>query len=663
MEKIMDKKLCEKLTFLYGKDNWSLPKINGIDTLRMSDGPHGLRYVYKEENWIQYSKENRAYPSLSTLANSWNKDVLYSIGECIALDCIEENVDIILAPGVNLKRHPFCGRNFEYISEDSYLAGKLGASYIKGVQDKGVAACIKHYACNNRERDRFFESSEVDIRALHEEYLKAFKIAIKESNPYSLMCSYNPVNGIYASENSYLLKDILRDEFNFKGVTISDWGATRNRAVSLKNGIDISMPYSPNFLGELENGLNKGYLTLEDIDGSIKRIDNLRAILEKEKNKRVITLTKKERLSKSIEAMKESIVLLKNENNMLPLNKKEQVLVVGDYAINPPIGGDGSSKINPLKKESNLIEALKNYGSEVHFESAFNKRYGLFEPFGVKKAVLEAKKVDKVIVCVGTSELIEKEETDKDNYRLNENIYEIIKRLYEVNENLIVCLYTGGAVEIEEIKENSKGIVYCGLGGEGVNEALASILMGEVSPSGKLSESFIKIDKDSYANRGNFFYEKYDEGVLVGYKYYLTKGIEVSYPFGYGLTYANFIYSNLKIEKLENYKVKVSFDIKNESDIEAKCVSEIYVGNRERMIETSSKSLVHFEKTLLKPHEIKNICFILDDDAFSYYSTILKRNYVEEGIYKIYVSSSLLDDELVGEVEFVDDNEFKFARF
>ena len=299
MKKIINEPLNEKLKFLSGADCWHTYSNNNIEALRMSDGPHGLRYVYKEENYEQISKANRVYPSLSTLSCSWNKDTLYSIGHCLALDCIEENVDIILAPGVNLKRHPFCGRNFEYFSEDSLLS-------------------------NNRERDRFFESSEVDIRALNEEYLKAFKIAIDESNPLTLMCSYNPVNGIYASENPYLLTTILRSKYNYNGVVISDWGAVRNRAISLKSGLDLAMPYQNNFLSQLEEGINENYINEEDVNRSVARIDNLKAILKDRESLRTIDYTKEERLNKIVEAVEDSIVLLKNENDILPLkNSKE----------------------------------------------------------------------------------------------------------------------------------------------------------------------------------------------------------------------------------------------------------------------------------------------------------------------------------------------------
>ena len=663
MKKIKDLKLEEKLPFLSGVDCWSLPKFDGKTTLRMSDGPHGLRYVYKEENFNQISKKNRAYPSLSTLANSWDKNTLYKIGQCIAEDCIDENVEIILGPGVNLKRHPFCGRNFEYFSEDSFLSGKMSASYINGVQSKGVAACIKHYACNNRERDRFYESSEVDIRALHEEFLKPFEIAIKESNPFSLMCSYNPINGIYASENKYLLIDVLRNEFGYEGVTISDWGATRNRAISLKNGIDISMPYSEYFVDHLKLGLEKGYIDEEIVDRSISRIDNLRQKLEDLKDLRKVELTKEERFEACVKADEESIVLLKNDDILPIYNKEEKILLVGDFAINPLTGGEGSSKVTPLKEDLSILPDFQKMYKNAKFESCFNRRYGLIEPFGVKRAVLEAKKADKVVVFLGTNELTEKEETDKNLYQLDENLYEIINRIYEVNKNIVVVLESGGPVDLKNIPEIAKGIIYAGVGGEGINKALLRIISGEVSPSGKLSETFIKEKDDSYAKKGNFFYEKYSEGVLVGYKYYLTNNIPVQYEFGYGLSYASFEYSNLKIDKIGQYSYEITFDVTNNSDIDAKCVSEIYVSNTERMVQTSKKSLVEFDKSLIKAHETKTIKVTLNKEAFSYYSTILSKNYVEDGDYEISICSSLTKEELVGRITIDDENPFKYSRF
>ena len=665
MKKIINEPLNEKLKFLSGVDCWHTYSNNNIEALRMSDGPHGLRYVYKEENYEQISKANRVYPSLSTLSCSWNKDTLYSIGHCLALDCIEENVDIILAPGVNLKRHPFCGRNFEYFSEDSLLSGKLAASYINGIQNKGIAACIKHFACNNRERDRFFESSEVDIRALNEEYLKAFKIAIEESNPLTLMCSYNPVNGIYASENPYLLTTILRSKYNYNGVVISDWGAVRNRAISLKSGLDLAMPYQNNFLSQLEEGINENYINEEDVNRSVARIDNLKAILKERESLRTIDYTKEERLNKIVEAVEDSIVLLKNENDILPLkNSKENILIIGDYAINPLCGGDGSSRVNPLNTNNNLVEELKIDlpASNISFESGFITRYNLIQPFGMKKALLEAKKADKIILCVGTTLREEKEESDKDTYRLNENIYDLIVELNKINENIILVLYTGGPVELYEVNNLVKGIVYAGLGGEGVSKALSHVLTNKVCPSGKLSESFIYFKEDSYTSKGNYFYEKYDEGVLVGYKNYLTNDIPVLYEFGFGLSYATFKYSNLKIKDLGSLNFEISFDVTNDSDIDAKNVTEIYIGNRLRMVETSVKSLVNFDKTFFKAHETKNIKVKLNKDSFSYFNVMLNDFYVEDGVYDIYVSTSLTVDELKGQIE-IKEGKFKYSRF
>ena len=666
MKKIIDQKLEEKLKFLSGVNTWDTYSNGDISLIKMSDGPHGLRYVYEEVNYEQHSLNNRVYPTLSTLANSWNKDILYSIGKCLALDAIEQNVDIVLAPGVNLKRHPFCGRNFEYLSEDSFLAGILASSYIKGIQDKGISACIKHFACNNREKDRFYQTSEVDVRALNEEYLKAFRIAINEANPWTIMCSYNPVNGIYASENKYLLKDILRDKYHYDGVVISDWGACRNRAISLKNGLDLAMPYSEWFNVHLQKGIEDGYINEDDVNSSINRLDLLRSRLEENKHKRNIDLTKEERLQKCIEADEESIVLLKNIDDILPLkNKKENILVVGNFAKNPPIGGEGSSKVNPLYNDFDLVKKLQNNlpNSKINYVESYNQRYHLIQPFGIKLAVLEAQKNDVVIVCIGTNELVEKEESDKDNYRLNENFYELIKEISNVNKNIIVNIYSGGSVDLSPINDLVKAICYVGLGGEGINDALANILSGKISPSGKLSESFIASEEQSYAKSNNFFYETYKEGVLVGYKYYLTNNVPVLYEFGHGLSYAKFVYSNLKINKLSNYDYELNFDITNDSDIPAKEITQIYISNPLRMVETPLKSLVGFTKTHLDPHQTKNISIKLNKESFSYYSTVLNDLYVEDGIYHIYVSSSLTDVRLEDIIEINDNDFFKFSRY
>ena len=664
MKKINELPLKDKTKYLSGKDTWSLPDFDSKALLRMSDGPHGLRYVYTEENGVQNSYKNVTYPSLSTLANSWSRDILFEIGKCLAQDCIEKDVDIILGPGVNLKRHPFCGRNFEYFSEDSYLSGKLASSYINGVQSKGVGACIKHYACNNRERDRFFESSEVDIRALNEEFLKPFRIAINESSPWSLMCSYNPINGIYASENKYLLKDILRDKYHYDGVVISDWGATRNRAVSLKNGVDISMPFSLNFENEINSGLLQGFLTENDVNESIERIDNLREKLEKSKKVKCMTDSVEARIEKSFEAILQSIVLLKNEENILPLIKKEEkILVVGDFAINPPIGGEGSSKVVPIDEKVSLLDELKGQLINTDFEQAYVQRYNLIQPFGCKKAILKAKIADKVIICLGTNEMLEKEETDKNDFELNELFYDLVDEIYQVNKNIIICLYSGGSVDLKPIEHCYKALLYCGLGGTQVNKALGKILAGEISPSGKLSETFLLSKYDSYAKKGNFFFEKYNEGTLIGYKYYLTNNIPVLYEFGFGLSYTKFDYSNLRLIKDSEGSYIVKFDIKNTGDFDGHCVSEIYISNRERMVETPKKMLVAFSKDFIRRNESKEVEIKIEKDNFAYFSTILNDFYIEDGIYTIYVSTSLTCDELTAKIEIKENGNFSYSRY
>lgn len=666
--KIRNLPLDIKCDALSGVGGWNTLEYKDVlKGVSMSDGPHGLRIVYEEIDNVQKAYKNNAYPTLSAIANSWNRDVAYDVANSIGDDCVNKNVNIILGPGVNIKRTPLCGRNFEYFSEDPFLAGTLAASYIKGVQEKGVGACLKHFACNNREYDRFYQNSEVDERTLHEIYYRPFEIAIREAKPWSMMCSYNPLNGIYTSESYKLLTEVARKEFGFDGYMISDWGSVRNRAKSLKAGIDLAMPFDPYFKNQLKEALNNKFIDEETLNTSLFRLNDLVEKVEENKNKFVSTLSEEDKDNIAIKAAEESIILLENKENILPLKDNgEKVAVIGSFAINPAIGGEGSAKVVPNKKDLNLVNKLKeNCTNDIFdYEQAYIIRYNLIQPSGYKNAIKLAAYSDKVILCVGNNDLIEKEETDRYSISLNPQVEDLINKISSVNDNVILVVYAGGVINLEQIKDKVKAILFAGYNGQGVNDALANIIAGKVSPSGKTSETFIKDINDSYCkdDYGDSFSEVYREGVLVGYRYYEKFNIDVTYPFGYGMTYTDFEYSNLKIKKISELDYEISYDIKNIGSKDAKEVSQIYVGNELKMVSSAKKELVEYSKDLIKSKESKTIKKIINQESFRYFNTMLNSWYVENGRYYIYIGSSSRDIKLKTYIDINLDNYCQYSN-
>lgn len=648
--------LKEKMSSLSGVNGWKTAEFEDVlDSIFMSDGPHGVRQVYQEVDSVQTAYKNNAYPTLSSLANSWNPEVVYNVGKCIAEDCIKQNINIILGPGVNIKRNPLCGRNFEYFSEDPYLAGTLAASYINGVQDHGVGACLKHFCANNSEYDRFYQSSEIDERTLNEIYLRPFEIAIKIAKPRTMMCSYNPVNGVYTSESNELINNVLRKKLGFDGYMISDWGAVRDRAKSLKAGIDLAMPFNENFVNQLEKGINNGFINENDIDLSLSRLNTLNSKIKVNKDKYKVTLSEEEKNGIAINAAKESIILLKNDEDILPLKNIDQKIgIIGFFAEHPVISGEGSAKVVPVRTDLSLVEKIqKELGlAKVNYEQAYILRYNLMQPCGYKNAIKLAADSNKVILCVGNNDLIEKEETDRDSIDLKPQIIDLINKITKVNNNVILVIYAGSVVNLNTIKDLVKAVIFAGYSGQGVNDALSSIICGKTNPSGKTSETFIYDENNSYyrQNAGDSFVENYREKTLVGYRYYEKKNIDICYPFGYGLSYSKFEYNMLKINKISEDKYEISYKIFNRSDVDGAEISQIYIGNEFLMVEMPKKQLVSYSKDFIKANSSKTVRLIIGSEAFRYYSLEKHDWYVENGCYKVYVCSSSRDVRLEGEI-------------
>ena len=633
---VKDLTLEEKMKLLCGADMWHNYTANGkLPQIHLSDGPNGLRKIDEEGKTVKAT----AMPNLSVVANTWNEEMAYLDGATIAEDCIDNDVDVLLAPGVNMKRIPFCGRNFEYFSEDPYLAGKLARKYIEGVQDKGVGVSLKHFCCNNCEAERFTLNSEVDERTLREIYTAAFEEAVK-ARPTTVMCSYNPINGVYASENKSLLKDVLRDDMGFKGVVVSDWGAYRVAYKSLKATLDLVMPYDEKHFANLKEAYEKGVITEEEIDDSVERI--LKLIEFCKSGEKKVSTTKEQRHKNAVKIAEEGIVLLKNEG-ALPL-KSGKISIAGGFAITPPIGGGGSALAETEYNQQDLTGLIqKELGEKA--DVTFVKEFILDKHFslGLKKAVTEAYESDVALICIGRNASMETEAADMPTTKLTPEQESTIKNIARQNKNTVVILFAGTYVDMSAWIDVVNAVVYVGYAGEGVNEALASILTGKISPSGKLNESFPLTESDALKNENDGFSIRYDEGIFMGYRRYEKYGIPVQFAFGHGLSYAAFEYSDLEITKTGDTDFTVSYTITNRSSFDAKEVSEVYVKDVHCMVARPEKELKGFSKDFIKAGESKRISVNLDYRSFAYYNVSLKKWHVENGWFEIYVGASSAD--------------------
>lgn len=651
-DRFLSLSLEDKLSLLTGKDFWSSNDLDGrLPSLVVSDGPNGLRKCVGDTQL-----KSTSFPSLSSLGNSWNKELSYLEGQNIASICVENNVDVILGPGVNIKRSPFGGRNFEYFSEDPLLSGVLAKGYIEGVQSLGVGTCLKHFCCNNYEYEREFRSSEVDERTLFEIYFKPFEIAL-EASPWSIMPSYNCVNGVYACENKYLLKDMLRDKFNYTGCLISDWGAVHNSAKSLKAGLDLRMPFDSRAIGELKDAYSKKYINEEDVNSAISNIANL--IEKTNNNKKRVLFSKEESHQNAVAIAKEGIVLLKNDDGILPLSKNSKVLITGDAAINPPYGGGGSSYVTSDFKSKSIEELLKEKGYSAEY------RFGYNASFTFENSVIlqRADNNDVAIVTVAVDKDKFEEGHDRETLRLSKAqekaILTIASRI-----RTVVIIYCGGVVDVSSWKDCVNGIVLAGYGGEGINEALSSILSGETNPSGRLSETFITCEDNEYVDGiySTESYVRYVEGVFVGYRNVGNPNYKIIYPFGYGLSYSKFEYSNIKVNKLSETDYEVSFDVANTSNVDGKEVVQLYVSDLSSSVSRPTRELKAFEKVFIKANSSKTIKFKLDKSAFAFYNASIHDWYIENGLFEIQIGSSSLDIKLKQRIDIELDTYSQYSR-
>ena len=649
----------EKLNLLIAQDRWSNYSANGkLKSLFLADGPLGIRKERFENGVSVETLKSIGYPSMNVVANTWNESLTFKFGECLGEDAIEKDVDILLGPGVNIKRNPLCGRNFEYFSEDPILAGKLAKQYILGVQSKGVGTSLKHFACNNLEVNRHDQDSIVDERTLREIYYKPFQIAV-EAKPTTIMCAYNMINGIPACENKTGF-DILRNEYGFDGVIVSDWEAVKRRNKSLNAGLDLEFPYRKKTYLQFFEDYKNGLVDINKVNESSQRIVSLIKKIDSISNKRFIEKTREERQNISRQIQEEGIVLLKNDN-ILPLNKNSSLAISGlfaspyykEYQRKDVLGGGGSAYVERYNPGYDLPKELsKEVNGQVFYEVAItddnSDNYEL-----PKVAVEQAKKADVAIVCVGTGSKVEFESNDRyDLYLPRKWPALFIKTIAKYNPNVVVVIMAGATIDVSSFVDDVKAILYAGFIGDEGEKALVDILIGRVSPSGKLSETWGK-DYLCYPCAHTYMdalVTEYSEGIDVGYRYFDKHPEKIRYPFGYGLSYTIFKYKNLNINLL-NDDILVSFDVENIGEMGGKEIAQIYVKKENSRVYRPLKELKGFAKKYIEKASCEHFEIHLTKEDLAFYDINDKKFNVEKGVYDILVCSSSVKVELTGRIE------------
>lgn len=646
--------LKEKASLCSGKDFWHLKSIErlGLPEIMVCDGPHGLRKQNAENKKVGIGNSYPAtcFPTAVTTACSWDRDLIYKMGQALAEECLQHGVSVLLGPGVNMKRSPLCGRNFEYFSEDPELAGEMGAAFIAGVQSKGIGTSLKHFAGNSQEMKRMTSNSIIDERALREIYLRAFEKAVKKSQPWTVMNAYNLLNGTYCSENDWLQNKVLRDEWGFKGAVVSDWGAVNDRVAGLNAGNDLEMPSSGGVNdAKIVEAVKCGVIDETTLDERVDKLIDI--ILKGAANKKPgykFDVRAHNLLSRQI--AEQSMVLLKNDGNILPLKRVEgeYVAVIGAFADNPRYQGAGSSIINPTMIDSGR-RAFNNSPISVKFADGYDrsgKRKN--EDAYITEACNLAKNASKAVVFIGLTDDYESEGFDRSTMKLPDGHNRLVEAVSRVNDNVIVVLEGGSPVEMPWA-DDVKAILNAYLGGQSVAPAIVDVLTGKANPCGKLAETYPVCLKDTPTS---FRYPdskedvQYRESIFIGYRYYDKVERNVRFPFGFGLSYTSFEYSNIKLKKKNLTKgegAKVTFTIKNTGDVAGSEIAQVYVAKPESKIFRAPKELKGFVKIHLDPGEEKKVSVELDDRAFAFWNTATEDWCVESGEYKILVGASSRD--------------------
>lgn len=653
--------LEEKASLCSGKDYWHTAAVNhvGVPSIMLTDGPHGIRKRVEEK-----SKDEKmslmgvpaiCYPTACATACSWDKDLIYKMGEALADECLKEQVSVLLGPGTNIKRSPLCGRNFEYFSEDPLLAGEMAASFINGVQSKGIGTSLKHFAVNNQETRRMTVNAVVDERTLHEIYLAPFETAVKKAQPWTIMAAYNRLNGTYCAENKWLLTDVLRNRWGYKGIVVTDWGAENDRVAGLLAGQELEMPSSD---GEgnrqIVAAVRQGLVEESYLDELVDRLIDMALKGQKVLGNYTYDAVAHHALARKIAG--QCMVLMKNDRHLLPLSKKAKITVIGEMAKKPRYQGAGSSLINPIQLDS-AYETMVKMGVEFQYAQGYStkKKCKTSDNDFVAEAVAKAKGAEAVLLFIGLTDDFETEGNDRKHMGLPPLHNRLVNEVLKVNPNVVVVLSGGSAVEMPWADE-VPALLNTFLTGQASGSATCDVLFGDVNPGGKLAESYPYLLTDN--SSANYFpgtpvSVEYRESVYVGYRYYDTAKKAVRFPFGHGLSYTEFAYSNLKVSKKklkDTDTVTVTCTVKNTGDRDGAEVVQLYVSDVESTIYRPEKELKGFQKVFLKAGEEKQVEFTLDKRAFAYYNVHLQDWHVESGAFRLLVGASSRDIRLETEV-------------
>lgn len=676
MEHVLDVKklvneltLEEKASLCSGADFWHTKAIDrlNIPAAMVSDGPHGIRKQESLADHMGVAESIKAigFPTASAMACSFDRDLLHKVGDALGEECVAEDLAVLLGPGINMKRSPICGRNFEYYSEDPVVAGELGAAFVNGVQEHGVGTSLKHFAANNQEWRRMSISAEIDERTLREIYLAAFETVVKKAQPWTIMCSYNRINGVYSCENDWLLNKVLRDEWGFEGLVMTDWGAMDERVPSLKAGLDLEMPDCHGETDKLiVKAVQSGELEESVLDTAVERIltmvdKYLTARKDIDPASMVHPLPSSAERGYDVAAhhalarttAEQSAVLLKNED-ILPLQKDKKIAFIGEFAKVPRIQGGGSSHINNTSTES----ALDAAGDSVSYAQGFHIDEETTDETLLQEAITLAKESDVAVIFAGLPDSFESEGFDRTHLNMPANQNELIARISEVQPNVVVVLHSGSPIAMPWL-DKVAGVLQMYLAGQASGGAAVNLLFGDATPCGKLAETFpLHLeDNPSYLNfPGNREKVCYQEGVFIGYRYYDKKKMDVLFPFGYGLSYTDFTYSNMKVTVngknaadvdviKETDEIVVSADITNTGNCDGAEIVQLYIKNPVVYEIRPEKELRDFAKVFLKAGETKTVTFMLNARAFSYYETRIHDWYAESGDYEILLASSSRD--------------------
>ena len=655
---VNDLTLEEKAALTSGTNPWSLGNVaaKGLPNYTITDGPHGLRKARNTESMdVEENVPATCFPPAAGMACSWNPELVERVGEAMGEECIQEQVAVILGPGVNIKRNPLGGRCFEYWSEDPYLAGHTAVGIVKGVQSKGVGTSLKHFAANNQETDRLRISATISPRAMREIYLPAFEYIVKTAQPWTVMCSYNKINGVFSSQNRWLLTDVLRGEWGFKGIVMSDWGAVSDRVAALNAGLNLEMPPS-NTDSQIVAAAKDGRIPATQLDemaqGMIDLVAKARPAMSRDGYRYDVDAHNEVARQAAVESM----VLLKNEDATLPVAKGAKIAVIGEFARTPRYQGAGSSLINPTKLTS-FLDAIEERGVAADFAPGFTLDDAAQDPALTEQAVTAAQKADVVLLFLGLPAAYESEGFDRTTIDIPAKQVEVLEAVTAANPNVAVVLSNGSVVSLPW-QGRAKAILETWLLGQAGGAALADVIFGDEAPSGKLAQTIIDdVNDDPSAMNwpGEEGHVDYGEGVFVGYRYYDTFRKQVTYPFGYGLSYATFDVHDATVAKTGPRTAEVTVTVTNTSDVAGAETVQVYVAPPKAKVARPVHELKGFAKVALEPGESKNVTIALDDRAFAYWSERFDDWHVEGGTYTVEVGVSSRDIVSRIDVEIDDD--------